>query len=188
MTPCFLNSKFASLPVGQNISLVKGPRYFLSPQLGSVGSKVLKRLYGRNHGKLQPWCCVVSRHVFTQLVQTEVRAELLHFHFQPSEMPVVQKKKVCQARWRQQPEQLVQFPAPSSPVESCGCSASDSAAFMWPKQWQPEAAKSFPGQGLLAYPTLWTGRGRWIAACPGVRVMGREGWVWPESASIRGLA
>lgn len=38
-------------------------------------------------------CCVVSRRVFTQLVQTEVRAELLHFHFQPPEMPVVQKKK-----------------------------------------------------------------------------------------------
>lgn len=38
-------------------------------------------------------CRVVSRRVFTQLVQTEVRAELLHFHLQPSEMPGVQKKK-----------------------------------------------------------------------------------------------
>lgn len=190
MTPCFLNSKSASLPVGKNISLGKGPLWYPDTSYilswGHLGVKCWEGFMEEAMANCSQQfdlalCRVVSRRVFTQLVQTEVRAELLHFHFQPSEMPIVQKKRSMTSQGSAATRAIG---AISSPLPSCRvlwllrlrpcCSHAT-------KMLAPEPAKSFPGQGLLAHPTLWTGRVLWIAVSRG------EGWVCPESASLRGL-
>lgn len=108
-------------------------------------------------------CRVVSRRVFTQLVQTEVRAELLHFHFQASEMPVVLRKKSMTSQGSAATRAIG---AISSPLPSCRvlwllCLRPCCSHVM--KTLAPEAAKSIPGQGLLAHPTL--NRQRLLDSC-----------------------
>lgn len=72
-----------------------GTQVPVTPQLGTGGRKVPKRLYTEPGASCSQQsdpalCHVLSRHVFTQLVQTGLRAGLLRFHFQPPEMPVDQ--------------------------------------------------------------------------------------------------
>lgn len=163
MTPCFINSKFAVFLLGKIPPLLKGPFGIqilltsLPPQLGQLVVKCWKGFIEETMANCSQQfdlalCHTVSRHVFTQLVLTEVRAMLLHFHFQPSEMTVIKKKKVWQARGRQQPEQLVQFPAASLPAEFCGCSASDPAPLMQPKCWHLRVPRASLARDCLHIP------------------------------------
>lgn len=168
------------------------PRYCLPPQLRSVGSKVLKRLYRRNHGKLQPeiWpsimpCCIQACIYTTSTNRSQGRASAFPFSAirnASSENKRYDKPGVCskQSNWCHfQPPPFLQISV-AAPPQTLLLSCNQNTG-TWGCQELP-----WPGTACIPHPV---NRQKSLDSCVSQGEDKRgEGWVCPETASIRGLA
>lgn len=147
---------------------------------------MLKRLYGRNHGKLQPamWpsvmpCCIQACIYPASTNRSQGRASAFPFSGIRNASSSEKKSMTSQGSAATRAIGAISSPLPSCRVLWLLCLRPCCSHVT--KTLAPEAAKSIPGQGLLAHPTL--NRQRLLDSCV-------QGWGlrMSESASIRDLA